>query len=534
MDKLIDSRLLVQSGAGGGKSWFLRRLLEQSHGKIQQIVLDIEGEFNTLREKYDYLLLGEGGDAPISVKTAELLAYKILESGVSTIIDLYEMKQHDRILFMKRFCDALINAPKKLWHPCLIVIDEAHIFCPEKGKAESANAVIELCTRGRKRGFCACIATQRLSKLHKDAAAECFNKYLGKTGLDIDRKRVAEELGITDKQEILKLRNLKPGNFYGFGPAISDEVNLVNIGIVNTTHPKRGERIIKESTPPTEKIKSLLKKLSDLPQEAEKQLKTTQDLKQEIYNLKVELRRKPTNIDDKTINFHFAQGFNEAQKQSQKSMREAEQQFNQQQSLLEKMHTLLSTHLERKLRIPQEQKHIPLPLPQREIFIPKEEVIPHASQENILSLAEKKIYTLLYQYPEKVFSKAQIGVFTGYSHTSGGFNNALSRLNKLQLIQRQGNSIQLKQSDPDAIGEFDFSKEAIIGKLGKCEREIYTVLLAQPHTEFLKEDLAAQTTTTYSATSGGFNNALSRLNTLGILTRSNNKITLNPELLEIG
>jgi hypothetical protein len=42
---LIDTRLLMQASSGGGKSWALRRLLEQSHGKVQQIVIDPEGEF---------------------------------------------------------------------------------------------------------------------------------------------------------------------------------------------------------------------------------------------------------------------------------------------------------------------------------------------------------------------------------------------------------------------------------------------------------------------------------------------------------
>src|SRR5438552_17261252 len=45
---LLDTRLLVQANSGGGKSWLLRRLLEQSQGKVQQIVIDLEGEFATL------------------------------------------------------------------------------------------------------------------------------------------------------------------------------------------------------------------------------------------------------------------------------------------------------------------------------------------------------------------------------------------------------------------------------------------------------------------------------------------------------
>ena len=146
---LLRTRLLVQANSGGGKSYLLRKLLEESHGKVQQIVLDIEGEFASLREKYDYLLVGQDGDIPIDLRSADLLAKKLLETHVSAIIDLYELKQHERIAFVKKFLDAMTNAKKELWHPVLIFIDETHIFCPESksGKAESTSAVIDMLTR---------------------------------------------------------------------------------------------------------------------------------------------------------------------------------------------------------------------------------------------------------------------------------------------------------------------------------------------------------------------------------------------------
>jgi len=49
---LIETRLLVQANSGGGKSFALRRLLEQSHGKVQHLVIDMEVTFRTLRERY--------------------------------------------------------------------------------------------------------------------------------------------------------------------------------------------------------------------------------------------------------------------------------------------------------------------------------------------------------------------------------------------------------------------------------------------------------------------------------------------------
>src|SRR6266850_747296 len=84
LDILMESRLLIQASSGGGKSRTLRRILEQTHGKVQQIVIDPEGELVSLREKFDYVLAArEGGDTPADPRYAALLAERLLELGVS-------------------------------------------------------------------------------------------------------------------------------------------------------------------------------------------------------------------------------------------------------------------------------------------------------------------------------------------------------------------------------------------------------------------------------------------------------------------
>lgn len=289
--KLMETRALVQANSGGGKSWVLRRLLEQTHGHIQQIVLDVEDEFYTLREQYDYVLVRrDDGDCVPEVRSAPLLARRLLELGVSAIISIYEMKHHERTAFVKAFLDAMVNAPKSLWHPVYVVVDEAHVFCPEKGKAESAGSVIDLMTRGRKRGFCGILATQRLAKLNKDAAAEANNKLIGRCAIDVDMHRAAEELGFRSKDDMLTLRTLEPGEFYAFGPAISNEVRKVQIGPVKTTHPKAGAAPV-PIAPPKTKVVAVLSKLGDLPKEAQEELVTLDQLRREVTRLRGELTR---------------------------------------------------------------------------------------------------------------------------------------------------------------------------------------------------------------------------------------------------
>src|SRR3990167_3899171 len=55
-------------------------------------------------------------------------------------------------------------------------------------------------------------------------------------------------------------------------------------------------------------------------------------------------------------------------------------------------------------------------------------------------------------------------------------------------------------------------------KLGACERKIYQYLWDRPNETIGREDLGAETG--YSASSGGFNNALSRLNSIGLIRRA--------------
>ena len=86
LNRILDGRMLLQANSGGGKSYAVRRLCEVTHHKVQQIILDPEGEFASLRERFDYILVGGDGDIPINVRSSELLARRILELGTSAII----------------------------------------------------------------------------------------------------------------------------------------------------------------------------------------------------------------------------------------------------------------------------------------------------------------------------------------------------------------------------------------------------------------------------------------------------------------
>lgn len=263
--KLVDTRVLVQANSGGGKSWMLRLLAEQAAPHVQVIIIDPEGEFSTLRSKFDMLLVSaSGGEIPASLKTAKAIAHKLTELRVSAVIDLSEMALPLRRQYVRDFCTALVAVKRAHWHELLVMLDEAHQFCPERsaGEACSTDAVIALMSLGRKRGFCGVLATQRLSKLHKDAAAECNNIFIGRTGLDVDQKRAGDLLGL-DKTGRTALRSLPPGEFFAFGPALAAAgVTQFKSAEVVTQHPSAGDRVKLTAPKPSANIAKLLPELA--------------------------------------------------------------------------------------------------------------------------------------------------------------------------------------------------------------------------------------------------------------------------------
>lgn len=527
VDRLIETRLLIEANSGGGKSYCIRKILEATHGVVQHIVLDMEGEFSTLREHFDYVLAGKGGDLKADPRTADLLARKVLELRASLIVDLYELKQHDRIIFVREFLDGLMNAPKDLWHPVLVVIDEAHVFCPEKAQSAAMGSVIDLATRGRKRGFAAVLATQRLSKLHKDVAAECINKLIGRTGLDIDMKRAGDELGFTSKQQFLSLRDLDPGQFYAFGPALGKHVELGKIDSVKTKHARSGAKASATPAAPTAKIKHILAQLGDLPKEVEKELDERRQLHARIRQLEAELRTSSNGLPDS------ATLTNARDEGKAAALREAAAYFRElKASLKAKLSTVVDDLP--MFAVPTALKPI---AKEKTIVKPAPTISKHKPSEDSwhLSKCARAILGAFFRTNVEVLTKVQLGVLTGYAHSSGNFNNNIGTLVTVGLIERVGGGFRLvtaaKQHAMEASDKTNSSDylDDWMSKLPKCAREIFAVLRQDPARILPKEKVAEDTG--YSANSGNFNNNVGTLCSLGLAVRQpGGGLSLNSEV----
>lgn len=572
LPKFIDSRALICANSGGGKSYAVRKILEESSNKVMSIILDVEGEFRTLREQYDFLLIGSEGDVELNMKSAKLLPKKIMGLEVSTIIDISDLKRNERIKYVKDFLEALMELPRKegYWKPCIVVLDEAHLLAGQQEKQDSCSSVIDLMTRGRKRGYCGVLCTQRISKLHKDAVAEANNIMIGRTGLDIDMKRASEILGFTNKLDMLSLRDLGEGEFYVFGTAISRHVKKAKVEEVKTTHPRAGMDLRKEIIKPTEKIINILSNLKDLPQEAERKLKEANDYKKEIIELKRDLNKIPKEVirEEKVIEVvdklkleqTYQRGAKETEKKYEGIIRSLELNGRQVEKALRKLISdgakileskafsitadkppiiipeFSSSKKERKVTSVDRGQGAPNNAPSgvRRSVVAGSNPAPSIYDEEIkLNLCTRKIYSFLFNNSNREFSRVQLATITGYSHRSGGFGDAISRLNILGLIRKNGTLIGAGELKPELATEDmkELSIELWFGRLNKCTRTVLKLLFENPYESYSRQEIAEQTG--YSASSGGFGDAISKLNVLGMINKEGTMIKLNPELLEI-
>ena len=237
LEELLATRLLVQGNSGSGKSHLLRRLLEQSAGLVQQVVIDPEGDFVTLAERFGHVVV-EAAD--YSEAEVGAVARRVGAQRASVVLNLDGLEVHAQLRCAAAFLGQMFEAPREHWFPVLVVVDEAQLFAPaaagevnDEARRVSLAAMTNLMCRGRKRGLAGVIATQRLAKLAKNVAAEASNFLMGRTFLDIDMARAADLLGM-ERRQAEQIRDLERGQFLALGPALCRRPRLIDIAAVET------------------------------------------------------------------------------------------------------------------------------------------------------------------------------------------------------------------------------------------------------------------------------------------------------------
>ena len=108
LEELLATRLLVQGNSGSGKSHLLRRLLEQSAPWVQQCVIDPEGDFVTLSERYGHLVV----DATRTEAELTRIAARVRQHRVSVVLNLEGLDAEQQMRAAAAFLGGMFDADR--------------------------------------------------------------------------------------------------------------------------------------------------------------------------------------------------------------------------------------------------------------------------------------------------------------------------------------------------------------------------------------------------------------------------------------
>lgn len=538
---------------GSGKTYAAMQVAEQLlDNGIPIIAFDPTGVWQNLRNGINghpgYPVVVAGGmfpDLPLNETNAVQIVEAALKAGVSLVIDLKGLSTSNKSSWMRivSSCVEYLQGNNDQYGLRHVFIEEAAEFVPQRpnpGGQLVYSRIESLARMGRNFGLGYTLINQR---------AEEIAKAIFEISEQVMVFRQSGKNSLKSIQDWLNYRGLKDQNISDTLPRLDNgECWIINekeevrakVLAKKTFHPD--PKTSKTSLPAGTKTADRTGFIDQMKKAMEKPAPVKKDLQKNNLPAVIPVNNQASERRIKQLE--------EELKQCKGYLRMYVGVINGMGTISKDLNDILNTASLRKSispvlklveSVPEQTKivsELPNHVPKTIQSVSQKPVIV-SSGNGTLGKCSREVLRFLAQYPDRQFTKAQVAIATNYSAGSGGFNNALSELNQKGYILRDGKL----QVNPDAHAEIilcigniisqDYDISTYKNNLGKCEREIYEVLLTHPHDEIQKDQLATMTETQYSAGSGGFNNALSRLNTLELIERRNGMIKLNPELLEL-
>lgn len=175
---LLTGRGAVFGKSGSGKSNTAGVLAEELlEFGLPIVIIDVEGEYWGLTERYDVRYAGTttGADVAVSIEKVDELVSMVLEDNEPLIMDLSGMTDEDVIdAFLSSYVSRLFERENQLRKPCLLFVEEIHEFLPQTGRIGAfSDVLITVAKRGRKRGLGLCGLSQRPAAVDKEFITQC-------------------------------------------------------------------------------------------------------------------------------------------------------------------------------------------------------------------------------------------------------------------------------------------------------------------------------------------------------------------------
>ncbi|MDD5473748.1 MAG: ATP-binding protein [Candidatus Methanoperedens sp.] len=139
---------------------------------------------------------------------------ELVQEGRASIIDMRGVNPDLQAMIVSKLCTDIFEARKLATiPPCMLVLEEAHNFCPEKGfdRTVSTDILRTIASEGRKFGLGLMVISQRPARVDKNVLSQCNTQIIMKVTNPNDLKAISKGLeGISsDVEEDIK--GLSPG-----------------------------------------------------------------------------------------------------------------------------------------------------------------------------------------------------------------------------------------------------------------------------------------------------------------------------------
>lgn len=160
----------------------------------------------------------------------------LVREGKASIINLKGVPPDIQELVVTRVLKKLFEGRKLGKIPAMmLVVEEAHNFCPQVGQALSSGIMKTIASEGRKFGLGLCVVTQRPAKIDKNVLSQCNTQIILKVTNPNDLKAIAQSIeGLVPGMEE-EIQRLPIGVAIVAGGALSTPIQ-VEIRVRETRH----------------------------------------------------------------------------------------------------------------------------------------------------------------------------------------------------------------------------------------------------------------------------------------------------------
>ncbi len=221
---------------GSGKTNTAAVLIEEllSSG-LPLTIVDIEGEYWGLKERFEILVAGRSDHSELNVgsENAAQLAEISVKRGISVILDLSDFIQEEAYEFLVQYFTSLWTACSSAKQPYQIVLEEAHEFVPQGISTPLKQILTRIALRGRKRGLGIILISQRSAKVEKDVLTQTSLLFLHKVVHPTDLKVYKDLIPLPANQVEDVVRRLQPGEAIVL---YDQHANVIRLRLRNTFH----------------------------------------------------------------------------------------------------------------------------------------------------------------------------------------------------------------------------------------------------------------------------------------------------------